>query len=155
MKILVSACLLGVACRYDGCARPDQRVIDLAREHTLIPICPEQLGGLPTPRTPSEYDGYTVKNREGKDVTAEFKRGALECVRLAKLLCVDLVILKDKSPSCGVGLRYSGRFDGRLTEGDGMTAALLKAEGIPVISCTEIDSYFDLAKITTSVSEEN
>ena len=143
MKILVSACLLGMACRYDGCSRPDERVIALAREHTLIPVCPEQLGGLPTPRIPSEYNGQAVRNREGKDVTNEFSRGAEESVRLSKLLQLDLAILKDKSPSCGVGARYSGHFDGTLTEGDGMTAEALKKAGIPVISCTEIDSYFE------------
>lgn len=142
MKILVSACLLGVACRYDGCSRPDPRVIALAHEHTLIPVCPEQLGGLPTPRIPAEYDGQAVRNREGKDVTAEFRRGADEAVRLASLLHADLVILKDKSPSCGVGKRYSGRFDGMLTEGNGMTAEQLKKADIPFISCTKIDSYF-------------
>lgn len=142
MKILVSACLLGVACRYDGCSRPDQRMIDLAQEHTLIPVCPEQLGGLPTPRIPSEYDGVSVCNRAGQDVTEQFRRGAEESVRLAKLLNADLVILKDKSPSCGVGMRYSGRFDGTLESGDGVTAELLKKNGIPVISCTDIDAYF-------------
>ena len=142
MTILVSACLLGVACRYDGASRPNERVLALAREHTLIPLCPEQLGGLPTPRIPSEYDGQRVLNRAGEDVTEAFRRGALECVRLARLLQADLVILKDKSPSCGVGLRYSGRFDGTLTEGDGVTAEQLKEAGIPLISCTEIDSYF-------------
>ena len=142
MKILVSACLLGVACRYDGCSRPDQRIINLAQEHTLIPVCPEQLGGLPTPRIPSEYDGQAVCNRAGQDVTEQFRRGAEESVRLAKLLNADLAILKDKSPSCGVGMRYSGRFDGTLEEGDGMTAEMLKKSGISVISCTEIDSYF-------------
>ena len=141
MKILVSACLLGICCRYDGASRPDKKVIDLAREHTLIPVCPEQLGGLPTPRIPSEYNGKSVKNREGEDVTQSFFKGATECARLAKLLAVDLAILKDKSPSCGVGLRYSGHFDGKLVEKDGLTAEQLKAAGIPVISCTEIDSY--------------
>lgn len=143
MRILVSACLLGVSCRYDGHSMPDPKILALARGHTLIPLCPEQLGGLPTPRIPSEYDGQTVRNREGKDVTSEFRRGAEECVRLTKLLHVDLAILKDKSPSCGVGMRYSGRFDKILTQGDGMTAELLKKAGIPVISCSEIDSYFN------------
>ena len=142
MTILVSACLLGVACRYDGASRPNERVLALAREHTLIPLCPEQLGGLPTPRIPSEYDGQRVLNRAGEDVTEAFHRGASECVRLARLLQADLVILKDKSPSCGVGLRYSGRFDGTLAERDGVTAEQLKEAGIPLISCTEIDSYF-------------
>lgn len=142
MKILVSACLLGTPCRYDGRSVPNAKILDLVREHTLIPVCPEQLGGLPTPRIPSEYNGQTVSNREGTDVTEAFRRGASECVRVARLLEVDLAILKDKSPSCGVGVRYSGNFDGTLTNGDGMTAELLKAAGIPVISCTEIDTYF-------------
>ena len=140
MTILVSACLLGVACRYDGKSKPNARVLSLLSRHTLIPICPEQLGGLPTPRTPSEYDGERVKNRAGTDVTDAFTRGAEESLRLVRLYQPSLVILKDKSPSCGIGLRYSGRHDGTLTEGDGVTAALLGDTGVPLLSSAALDA---------------
>lgn len=134
MTILVSACLLGIACRYDGKSKPNAAVLALAGAHTLIPFCPEQLGGLPTPRIPSEYDGACVRNRAGTDVTEAFRRGADEALRIAELVRPDLVILKDKSPSCALGIRYDGSFTGRLTAGDGMTAALFKSRGIRVIS---------------------
>ena len=138
MTILVSACLLGANCRYDGESRPSPEILALADRHTLIPFCPEVLGGLPTPRIPAEFDGERVRNRKGEDVTAFFKRGAQQALRLARHHSPDLIILKDKSPSCGVGLRYSGAFDGILVTADGMTAALFKREGFRILSVADL-----------------
>ena len=132
MVILVSACLLGVACRYDGKKKPNEAVISLLKKHTLIPVCPEILGGLPTPRPPAEITDGRVVNREGLDVTDAYLRGAREVLRLARLLNADGVILKDMSPSCGTDEIYDGSFTRRRTDGTGVTAALLREAGIPV-----------------------
>ena len=138
MKILVSACLLGCPCRYDGQSRENPAVLALAKEHTLIPVCPEQLGGLPTPRTPSERIGDKVMMKTGEDVTAAYEKGAKTALRLAKLLHADCALLKARSPSCGKGLIYDGSFTGKLTPGDGVTAALLAENGIPVFTEEEL-----------------
>lgn len=130
--ILVSACLLGTPCRYDGTGKPDKRILALAKTHTLVPVCPEQLGGLPTPRQPAERLGARVVTREGADVTEAFTRGAEETLRLARLLNCHIAILKAHSPSCGCGRIYDGSFSGALIDGDGMTAALLKKNGMTV-----------------------
>jgi uncharacterized protein YbbK (DUF523 family) len=128
---LCSACLLGINCRWNGKSKPNQKVIDLDEE--LIPVCPEQLGGLTTPREPSEQQGSRVVTKSGKDVTAEFEKGAQEVLKIAKQLKISEVILKQRSPSCGCGLVPNGEFSG-VTNGDGVTTALLKANGIKVIS---------------------
>ena len=136
MVSLISACLIGTPCRYDGESRaPAPEILRLLSEHTLIPICPEILGGLPTPRIPAERqaDGRTV-NARGEDVSAAFLRGAKETLRLARLYRADGVILKERSPSCGTDGIYDGSFTGRLTAGEGVTAALLREAGIPVFS---------------------
>lgn len=132
--ILVSACLLGVPCRYDGTGFADERILALAKKYQLIPVCPEQLGGLPTPRSPAERNGTRILTRDDRDVTAAFSRGAEETLRLAKLFSCRIAILKANSPSCGSGQIYDGCFRGRLIPGDGMTAALFKQQGITVLS---------------------
>ena len=132
--ILVSACLLGVPCRYDGTGVADARVLALAKKRHLIPVCPEQLGGLPTPRPPAERYDTRVLTRDERDFTAAFARGAEETLRLAKLFSCRIAILKANSPSCGSGQIYDGCFRGRLIPGDGLTAALLKQEGLTVLS---------------------
>ena len=132
--ILVSACLLGVPCRYDGTGVADARVLALASKRTMIPVCPEQLGGLPTPRPPAERHDTRVLTRDERDVTAAFARGAQETLRLSKLFSCRIAILKSNSPSCGSGQIYDGCFCGRLIPGDGMTAELLKQEGLTVLS---------------------
>jgi len=134
MKILVSACLLGVCCRYDGKSKPCQSVLDLAKKHELIPVCPEQLGGLSTPRPPAEIQGEYVRKADGGDVTAQYKKGALEAARLYELLDCDLAILKARSPSCGSGMIYDGSFSGKLTAGNGITAGLFLEKNIPVFT---------------------
>ena len=139
MKILISACLLGARCRYDGASREHPEVLKLAERHTLAPVCPEQLGGLPTPRTPSERQGDAVCTREGTDVTEAYRRGAEEALRLCRMLGCEAAVLKERSPSCGCGEIYDGTFTGTLTAGDGVTAELLKSCGIPVYGESQID----------------
>lgn len=132
MNILVSACLLGIRCRYDGKSKPCPEVIRLKDKYDLIPVCPECYGGFPIPREPSEICGDKVVSRSGKDVTEQYRRGAEAALQLAKLFDCKAAILKDRSPSCGVNLIHSGKFDGTLISGLGITAALLKANSIPV-----------------------
>lgn len=134
-KILVSACLLGLNCRYSGERKADERVLELLdnRDAVLIPVCPEQLGGLATPREPSERRDGGVRNRKGEDVTEQFRRGAGEVLRLAQLYGCRRAVLKERSPSCGSGKIYDGNFTGTLTEGDGVTAELLRKNGIQVV----------------------
>ena len=131
-KLLVSACLLGTSCRYDGKAKKNEAVCALAERFELIPVCPEVLGGLPTPRTPSERRGKRVVMRDGRDVTAEYRRGAERALELARREGAAAAVLKERSPSCGSGEIYDGSFTGALTAGDGVTAELLKAESIAV-----------------------
>jgi len=138
-KILVSACLLGIKCRYDGRSVPNERVIALAEKYALIPVCPEIYGGLPTPRTPSERIGDTVMMRDGTDVTENYARGADATLRLAELSGAKYAVLKAKSPSCGKGRIYDGSFSGTLTERDGVTAEKLTRVGITVLTEDEID----------------
>lgn len=136
--VLVSACLLGDPCRYDGASTPCEAVVAFAREHEVVPICPEQLGELPTPRTPSEIqpDGRVV-DREGIDRTEAFERGAREAVAIAHERGCHQAILKSRSPSCGVGEIYDGTFAGMLVPGEGKAAAALRAAGLDV--CDELD----------------
>lgn len=138
--ILVSACLLGTACRYDGASVPCPSVIELADTLDLVPVCPEQLGGLPTPRTPSEIqpDGR-VMDRAGEDRTAAFAAGAHEALRIAREHGCGLAILKSKSPSCGVRHIYDGSFSGTLISGQGVTASLLASAGITLLDETDLD----------------
>lgn len=138
MRILVSACLLGLSCRYDGASKPHPGVIALGECHELVPVCPEQMGGLPTPRPPAERQGAAVRTRVG-DVTEQYRRGAEETLRLCKLLRCDAAVLKEKSPSCGHGEIYDGTFIGTLVAGDGVTAELLLRNGIAVYGESRIE----------------
>ena len=137
MRILISACLLGVCCRYDGDSKAYPGIEQLARQHTLVPVCPEQLGGLPTPRPPAERRGDRVVTRSG-DVTEQYRRGAEEALKLCKLFGCEAAVLKERSPSCGRGAVYDGTFTGTLTPGDGVTAELLASHGIPVYGESQI-----------------
>lgn len=137
-NVLISACLLSLACRYDG-TRKEYDLKNIKEKFNLIPICPEIYGGLPTPRTPSEIKGDSVVNRDGVDVTYQYEKGAREALHLAKLFNVRYAILKAKSPSCGKGEVYDGTFAKTLRVGDGVTAALLKENGIEVFTEKEID----------------
>ncbi len=142
--MLVSACLAGVACRYDGGSCPHEEVVALVRAGRALPVCPEQLGGLPTPRPRAEIrdgDGADVLagrarvvDEAGRDVTDAFMRGAEEVLRVARLTGARQAILKARSPSCGAGEIHDGTFRGALRPGDGVTAALLRREGLDVRS---------------------
>ena len=140
MRILISACLLGCRCRYDGGSKPDAAAQRLAEKHELVPVCPEQLGGLPTPRPPAERAGERVLTAAGADVTAQYVRGAEEAVKLCKLMNCEAAVLKERSPSCGSGAVYDGTFTGTLTAGDGVAAAALKKAGVPVYGESEMDA---------------
>ena len=133
-KIIVSACLAGLRCRYDGETKPCEKVVEMVAAGKALPVCPEQLGGLPTPRVPAEMRGGRVMRQDGVDVTAEFIRGAQESLMLAQLVGATKAILKSRSPSCGSEAIYDGSFSGKLIPGDGVTAALFKANGIHVIT---------------------
>ncbi len=133
MNILISACLLGVRCRYDGGGKAIGRLNELMQKHTLIPVCPEVFGGLPTPREPSEIRGGRVLSRSGRDVTENFRRGADEALGLARLYHCECALLKERSPSCGYGRIYDGSFTGGLCKGEGVCAALLAQNGVVVL----------------------
>lgn len=132
MNILVSACLLGTPCRYNGKGVLDPQVEALMREHHLVPVCPEILGGLATPRTPAERVGDRVRTEDGTDVTAAYERGAKEALRLARLFGCQAAVLKEKSPSCGAGQIYDGTFTRKLIPGNGVCAQMLLDAGIKV-----------------------
>lgn len=133
-KILVSACLLGIDCKYSGGNNYNEKVLEYIKDYEVIPVCPEIMGGLSTPRPPSERVGNKVINNQNIDVTKEYIKGANETLKLAKLFDAKKALLKAKSPSCGKGKIYDGTFSGVLTEGNGVTAKLLKDNGIEVIS---------------------
>lgn len=136
--ILISACLLGLRCRYDGQSKPIPQIDALAERYHLIPVCPEQLGGLPTPRTPAERAGNRVMTRDGRDVTDAYRNGAEQVLRLADQFGCRIAILKERSPSCGSGTIYDGTFSGSFRAGDGVTAELLRENGIRVYGESEI-----------------
>ena len=140
-KLIISACLLGESCRYDGKSKPCEAVERLQKEYELLPVCPECMGGLPTPRPPAEIqkDGRVI-NREGRDVTANYRRGAEMTLELARREDCHIALLKEKSPSCGRGRIYDGSFTGTLTEGNGICAALLLLQnGIEVLGESQIE----------------
>lgn len=140
MKILISACLLGTPCRYDGASRRHPLIDRLSEKHELIPVCPEVLGGLPTPRTPSERVGDQVLMQDGRDVTENYLSGAAAALALAEEHGCTLALLKARSPSCGSGEIYDGTFSRTLTRRAGVTAELLRANGIAVLSEEDISS---------------
>ncbi|MFA5007184.1 MAG: DUF523 domain-containing protein [Candidatus Izemoplasmatales bacterium] len=133
--IAVSACLLGFNCKYDGGNNLDPRVVEYVRNKTVIPICPESFGGLPTPRIPSEIvtPGALVKNARGEDVTAYFDRGKKVTLELLKKHRCTQAILKDGSPSCGFSYVYDGTFSGTTIPGRGETASHLLAGGVRIV----------------------
>jgi len=140
--ILVSSCLLGICTRYDGNSQANPEIIKLTKTKILIPVCPEQLGGLSTPREPAEIVGNRVITKNGKDVTENFIKGAKETLKIAKIFGIKLAILKQYSPSCGCGKIYDGSFRGTVVKGDGITTRVLKKEGIMVVSEEEIGYIF-------------
>ena len=138
-KILVSACLAGCDCTYRGDSNRCEAIIALAAEHDLIPVCPEQLGGLSTPRRPAEIQGDRVMNDAGEDVTQPYIKGAENALKIAKLTEAKIAVLKANSPSCGSGTIYDGTFSHIKVPGDGVTAALFKQNNIKIFNETEIE----------------
>lgn len=142
MNILVSACLLGVHCRYDAQKiEVSANIQRLMKQHTLIPFCPEIYGGLTTPRAPCEIREGRVYSSQGVDVTEFFLRGAKEALSLALLTGCTVALLKQRSPSCGSGIIYDGTFRGVQVAGNGITAALLKDAGISVFGESQLDCF--------------
>ena len=139
--LFISRCLLGDACRYDGRSKPlpAETLRSLRSRYELIPVCPEVLGGLPTPRTPSERQGSRVVMQTGADVTAEYRRGAEAALQIAREHDVCAAFLKERSPSCGKGEIYDGTFTGTLTKGNGVTAELLLENGFAVYGESEVE----------------
>lgn len=133
---LISACLAGVDCKYNGRSNENEKVVQIVKSGEAILVCPEQLGGLSTPRPPSEIiiaDGNVkVISKDGEDFTKEFLKGAEETLKIAKMMNIKKAILKSKSPSCGLGKIYDGSFSNTLICGDGLTTRLLKENGIEV-----------------------
>ncbi len=132
-SLIISACLIGCNTRYNGQSTKIPELEELKKKYHLIPVCPEQLGGLATPRDPAEQQNSRVITEKGADVTAQFKKGAEEVLCLAKIFDCDTALLKERSPSCGLGKIYDGTFSGTLTAGNGITADLLASSGIRVI----------------------
>mgnify|MGYP001374528869 FL=1 len=138
-NVLISACFLGVYCRYDGKNNSLKRLEELMDKYNLIPVCPEIMGGLGIPREPAEIFEDKVVNSSGENVTEFFERGARETLKLARLYNSKCAILKERSPSCGYGKVYDGTFSGTLIEGSGMTADLLIRNGIRVLGESQIE----------------
>ena len=141
MKILVSACLLGENCKYSGGNNYNQAVCDFARGHQVVPVCPEVLGGLPTPRCPAEIVQGVVTNKDGINVDREFRAGAAKALAIAKENGVELAILQSRSPSCGVKEIYDGSFCGKKIKGQGVFAKLLTMHGIKVLDAEDVAKH--------------
>lgn len=141
---VVSSCLIGIKCKYNGGDNLSSEVLDFLAGRNYVDVCPEVLGGLPTPRTPAEITGGRVINRQGRDVTAEFETGAREALKIALAEAkrlgepVEAAIFQERSPSCGCGRVYDGTFSGKLVEGDGIAARLFKKCGIRVLNKNEL-----------------
>lgn len=133
-KILVSSCLLGLNCKYDGGNNASKEVDEFLKDYEVIPICPEIMGGLVTPRVGAARCGDKVITKDGKDVTKQYLKGAEESLFLAKKYNVKKALLKLRSPSCGSGKIYDSTFTHTLIDGNGVTAELLKQNGIEIIT---------------------
>lgn len=134
MYVAVSACLLGLSCRYDGKSKANNDLIKKLKNVSVLPVCPEIMGGLKTPRKPCEIYNKKVISVDGTDYTANYKRGAEEVLKLCNMFDCRYAILKANSPSCGNRYIYDGTFSGKLTEGEGITAELLRKNGIKVLN---------------------
>lgn len=138
MNIIVSACLLGENCKYDGGNNRSEKVIAFVKEHNVLSVCPEMLGGLPSPRVPAEICGGIVKNADGISVDLQFRKGAEQALQMAKEFNADLAILQPRSPSCGSLRIYDGTFTRKLISGKGVFAQLLSDNKIKTLSPDEL-----------------
>ncbi|MCI8419589.1 MAG: DUF523 domain-containing protein [Oscillospiraceae bacterium] len=132
-KLLISACLLGTNCKYSGGNNYTPLAEALKERFRLVPVCPETMGGLTSPREPAERAGDKVLSRSGEDWTAAFRLGAERALETALAQGITLAVLKERSPSCGCGAVYDGTFTGAVVRGDGVTAELLKAHGLRIL----------------------
>lgn len=148
VNIIVSACLLGENCKYNGGNNYNEKVLELKKYFNIIPVCPEVFGGLPTPRTPSEISGDKVLSKNGDDVTAAFLDSADKTLYIAQENNCPAALLKERSPSCGAGGIYDGSFSSKIVNKNGVTADLLLKNGISVFGESQIDKliqlYFDV-----------
>ena len=142
MKILISACLIGENCKYNGGNNLNEKVLNFIKGHEVISVCPEVMGGLPIPRTPAEIVNGAVITKDGRNVDQEFKKGAEIALKTAKENQVDLVILQSRSPSCGSKQIYDGSFSGNKIEGQGIFAKLLIQNGFSVLDVEEIEKEY-------------
>ena len=138
MKIMVSACLTGENCKYNGGNNLSEKVLEFIKEHDVIVVCPEVMGGLPTPRIPAEIVNGTVTAKDGRNVDKEFRKGAGIALEIAKENQVDLVILQSRSPSCGPKQIYDGSFSGKRKDGQGVFAKMLIDNGFQVIDVEDL-----------------
>ena len=138
MTILVSACLLGENCKYNGGNNRSERVLRYVQGHEVIPVCPEMLGGLPCPRKPVEWVGDRVLTRDGDDCTEAFRLGVQRAIDIIGERQVDLAILQSRSPTCGVKQIYDGTFSGVRIDGMGALARALKEKGIPLMDAEDV-----------------
>ena len=138
MKIAVSACLLGENCKYNGGNNLSEKLVNFLKDHEVISVCPEVLGGLPTPREPAEIVNGIVKRKDGVSVDDKFRKGADAAYKIVAKQEVDLVILQSRSPSCGVNTIYDGTFSKTKISGDGVFAKMLKDNGIKVMDVADI-----------------
>ncbi len=143
-KILVSACLLGECCRYDGCEKACDEVCEFLKGREYVKICPEVMGGLTTPRAPSEISGERVINKNGEDVTYQYLLGAFKALQISREQGIKVAVLKERSPSCGSRVIYNGSFSGALVSGKGVCARILEENGIRVYGESEIGKICDL-----------
>ena len=141
MKIMVSACLAGENCKYNGGNNRSGKVLRLMDANEVLTVCPEQMGGLPTPRVPSEIRDGVVTAKDGRIVDAQFRAGAAKCLEIAKKEQPDLIVLQSRSPSCGVKQRYDGTFSGKLVDRAGVTAQLLMDNGF---RCIDVEDLFEV-----------
>lgn len=141
MKIAVSACLLGENCKYNGRNNYNSELVEFLREHEVVAICPEVLGGLPTPREPSEIVDGIVRQKDGTSVDKEFRLGARKALEKVLQENCELVILQSRSPSCGVNEIYDGTFSKKLISGDGIFVRLLREHKIPAIDVEKFKLY--------------
>ena len=138
MIIAVSACLLGENCKYDGGNNYSEPLHEFVKGHSVVPICPEVMGGLPTPRDPAEIIGGVVRQKSGRSVDEAFRRGARAALKKVKAAGAELVILQSRSPSCGVKEIYDGNFTGSRVKGKGVFARMLEEEGIRAVDVEDI-----------------
>ncbi len=154
MKVMVSACLKGENCKYNGGNNRNEKVLRLMADNEVITVCPEQMGGLPTPRVPAEIKDGVVKARDGRIVDAQFRDGAAKCLEIAVCEQPDLIVLQSRSPSCGVKQRYDGTFSGTLVNGAGVTAQLLLENGFRCVDVEDLIEVHDDVMIRKLMIEE-